>query len=408
MTSPKIPMNDESTSHTHSQQILSSTEPTTHNTRSSSSSATSSLVAPAQPPSSQATSWTRMDFTNEETSGAEQVELRKLDSFEVEHRNTPTQQLPLSPPLTRVPTTDSTSVRILTPPLENEESQGLEEVDIVNHEWHPLARTESQAKIDGLSLHDHDSLHIGSETDEKPRRRANRKPAHLNLEFREPSPQPWDIIDPPPDNNDRVETESYSPIRSPVYMSQQTGHRRPLIPHSSYYYGPPPSDSAYGTPPVGQIGVHHPREIVRIERDYGGGELTQFSSIYPIEFDGRITPTQFMETINDINELLISAHSARHSFIYNFLAVATLHLSTFLLTSHYDKEMRRLKQRIEGINTQIYNPVGLNILWPRNVAFLFVRVFTTQGSLCSSLLHDDPSLDNNSLRLNTIDLFERY
>ena len=44
-----------------------------------------------------------------------------------------------------------------------------------------------------------------------------------------------------------------------------------------------------------------------------------------------------METINDINEILISAHSARHSFIYNFLAIFTLHLTTFFLTSHYDK-----------------------------------------------------------------------
>lgn len=376
MTSLEIPMNDESTSHAHSQQILSTTEQTTHDTRPSSSSATSSLVAPAQPPS-RATSWIRiMDFTNEETSGAEQVELRKLDGFEVEHEDNdaPAEQLPLSPPLTRVPTTESTSVRILTPPLENEESQGLEEVDIVNHEWHPLTHMESPAKVDGLSFHDRDSLDISSETEKKPRRRTNRRPAHLNLQFREPSPQPWDGIDPPSDNNDRLETDSHSPPRSPMYASQQTGHRRPLIPHSSYYFGPPPSDSAYGTPPVGQIGVHHPREIVRIERDYGGGELTQFSSSYPVELDGRITPTQFMETINDINELLISAHSARHSFIYNFLAIATLHLSTLFLTSHYDKEMRRLKQKIERINTQIYNPVGLNILWPRNVAFLFLEI----------------------------------
>lgn len=315
-----------------------------------------------------------MDFANEKISGAEEVELRKMDSFEVEDKDkdTPAEQLPLSPSLTRVPTTDSTSMRILTPPLENEESHGLEEVDIVNHEWHPLACAGPPDNVDDLSLHDHDSL--GSETDKKPRRRTNHKPTHLNLEFREPTPQPWDIIEPPSHNNGRVETESYSLPRSPMYASQHTGRRRPLIPHSSYYYGPPASDSAYGTPPVGQIGVHHPREIVRIERDYAGGELTQFSSIYPIELDGRITPTQFMETINDINEILISAHSARHSFIYNFLAVATLHLSTFVLTSHYDKEMRRLKQKIEGINTQIYNPVGLNILWPRNVAFLFLEI----------------------------------
>ncbi|KAG1804831.1 uncharacterized protein HD556DRAFT_1303392 [Suillus plorans] len=183
MTSLEIPMNDESTSHTHSQQILSSTESTTHNPQLSSS---SSLVAPAQLHISQATSWTRMDLANEETSGAEQVELENLDSFEVKHREISTEQLPLSPPLTRVPTTDSTSARILTPPLENEE-QDLEEVDIVNHE---------SARVDGLSLHDRDSLGIGSETDKKPQRRMNRKPTHLNLEFREPSPQPWDIIDP--------------------------------------------------------------------------------------------------------------------------------------------------------------------------------------------------------------------
>jgi hypothetical protein len=60
------------------------------------------------------------------------------------------------------------------------------------------------------------------------------------------------------------------------------------VPVSSYYFGPPPPDSAYFTPPVGQIGVHHPREIVRVERDYSGGEIVQFSSTYPPEFEGRV------------------------------------------------------------------------------------------------------------------------
>jgi hypothetical protein len=60
------------------------------------------------------------------------------------------------------------------------------------------------------------------------------------------------------------------------------------VPVSSYYFGPPPADSAYFTPPVGQIGVHHPREIVRVERDYSGGEIVQFSSTYPLEFEGRV------------------------------------------------------------------------------------------------------------------------
>ncbi|KAF9242360.1 Golgin subfamily A member 7/ERF4 family-domain-containing protein, partial [Melanogaster broomeanus] len=150
--------------------------------------------------------------------------------------------------------------------------------------------------------------------------------------------------------------------------------RRPLIPHSSYYFGPPLSDSAYGTNPVGQIGVHHPREIVRVERDYQGGELVQFTPVYPLELEGRITPTTFLETINEINEILISAHSLRHSFLFNLLAVLTLQLSTLFLTSHYTKEMRRLQRKIEEFNTQVYNPVGLNILWPQKTAFLFVSV----------------------------------
>lgn len=46
-------------------------------------------------------------------------------------------------------------------------------------------------------------------------------------------------------------------------------------PRSSYYVGPPGAHSAYGTRQVGQIGVHDPREIVRIERDYTSGELPQ-------------------------------------------------------------------------------------------------------------------------------------
>ena len=63
------------------------------------------------------------------------------------------------------------------------------------------------------------------------------------------------------------------------------------IPHSSYYFGPPPSTSAFGTDPIGQIGVHHPREIIRIERDYSAGDLAQFSLAYPLELEGRVSIT---------------------------------------------------------------------------------------------------------------------
>jgi hypothetical protein len=40
---------------------------------------------------------------------------------------------------------------------------------------------------------------------------------------------------------------------------------------------------------MGRIGVHHPREIVRVERDYTGGEIVQFASVYPMELEGRVS-----------------------------------------------------------------------------------------------------------------------
>ncbi|KAI9566991.1 Golgin subfamily A member 7/ERF4 family-domain-containing protein [Boletus coccyginus] len=212
--------------------------------------------------------------------------------------------------------------------------------------------------------------------DEKARwgsfRSSGRNVRHLRLEFKPPSPQPWD--DPPGENNETYASDYYSTLNSKRFGTLQKSRRRPLVPHSTYYFGPPPSDSAYGTPPVGQIGVHHPREVVRVERDYVGGELIQFSPVFPLELEGRITPTQFHQTMNDINEILISAHSIRHSFLDNFIAVVTLQLSTLVMASHYTKEMRRLKRKFDELNTQVYNPVGLHILWPQKVAFLFLEI----------------------------------
>ncbi|KJA25921.1 hypothetical protein HYPSUDRAFT_133404, partial [Hypholoma sublateritium FD-334 SS-4] len=153
---------------------------------------------------------------------------------------------------------------------------------------------------------------------------------------------------------------------------------RPLVPKSSYYFGPPPPDSAFGTAPVGQIGVHHPREIIRVERDYTGGELIQFTPIYPLELEGRITPTQFLESINAINEVLIAAYSLRHAMLDNVLAVFTLQISKLFMKTHFEKAstatMLRLRKVVEQMNAEVYNPVGLNMLWPENVAFLYLEI----------------------------------
>ncbi|KAK0232876.1 Golgin subfamily A member 7/ERF4 family-domain-containing protein [Armillaria fumosa] len=186
------------------------------------------------------------------------------------------------------------------------------------------------------------------------------------------SPQPWELVDPPPSNGHKP--SQYRTVSNKFSTLQGSSHRRPLIPKSSYYFGPPPPDAAFGTPPMGQIGVHHPREVIRIERDYTGGELIQFAPIYPLELEGRITPTQFLESINAINELLISAHSIRRSMVDNVLAVVTLYLSRLIITSHYEKEMKRLKLLFDELNSGLYNPAGLNLLWPGKVAFLYMEI----------------------------------
>ncbi|KAG9128106.1 hypothetical protein FRC07_004722 [Ceratobasidium sp. 392] len=119
----------------------------------------------------------------------------------------------------------------------------------------------------------------------------------------------------------------------------QSGSSRRRPPHSSYYNGPPPLDSAYGSDPLGQIGVHFPREILRIERDYSGGELVQFHPTFPLELEGRVTPVQHQESMNSINEILISAHQLFPSFLHNALGILTLYISTLFIPSHYDRAL---------------------------------------------------------------------
>ncbi|KAF5314095.1 hypothetical protein D9611_006917 [Ephemerocybe angulata] len=238
--------------------------------------------------------------------------------------------------------------------------------------------------------------------------RSHSRPQNLELNIKPPSPQPWDLISPDFDLTKGTglsipaSAGGYSPAGSQNFSTMQAAarsfvlastvsepgillfilgsaenlrlHGRPLIPKSSYYFGPPPPEAAYGTPPMGQIGVHHPREILRVERDYTGGEIIQFAPIYPLELETRLTPTQFLESINTINEILISAHSLRFAFWDNLVTVVTLQLSRLFLSTHFQKEMRRLRHVIEDLNVMLFNPVGLNILWPGDVAFLYLEI----------------------------------
>jgi len=189
-----------------------------------------------------------------------------------------------------------------------------------------------------------------------------------------PAPPPASPLHPLPwESGPSPSSDGHVVIGLSTFVPKPPAAKR-SVPVSSYYFGPPPQDSAYFTPPVGQIGVHHPREIVRVERDYSGGEIVQFSSTYPTEFEGRITPTQFLESINAINEILISAYSLWYSVFDNCVEIFSLQLSRLVLSTHYEREMGRLKRRVDELNHRLFNPVGLNMLWPRKVGFIFLEI----------------------------------
>ncbi|PWZ03648.1 hypothetical protein BCV70DRAFT_197847 [Testicularia cyperi] len=145
-------------------------------------------------------------------------------------------------------------------------------------------------------------------------------------------------------------------------------------PKSSYYFGPPDSSTAFGTPVTGKIGVHLPKEIVRIERDYSSGELPQFHSSFPLELEGRISPTTFSELVNDINALLIDAHTPSKTWRDNCLAILSFYLFPLAFGSHYQRTMTKLKTLVERLNKDILNQVGLNLAQPAKTAFLFIEI----------------------------------
>ncbi|KAK0446472.1 uncharacterized protein EV420DRAFT_904670 [Desarmillaria tabescens] len=284
-----------------------------------------------------------------------------------------------SPPLTRTNTKESVTqpYQEKTLATENQDSKAREKDSV----WHPLQfsdpadQTQDTTVVDlGDSIVDANGRLVFPDGMNKnsppPFPRGSVHP----IDTQKPhSPQPWELVDPPPSNGHKPSqygtvSNKFSTLQGTSYafflvhnvamsLIGPCRHRRPLIPKSSYYFGPPPPDAAFGTPPMGQIGVHHPREVIRIERDYTGGELIQFAPIYPLELEGRITPTHI-----------------RRSMVDNVLAVVTLYLSRLIITSHYEKEMKRLRLLFDELNTGLYNPAGLNLLWPSKVAFLYMEI----------------------------------
>ena len=65
--------------------------------------------------------------------------------------------------------------------------------------------------------------------------------------------------------------------------------------------------------------------------------MSKLFNQYVVARVSQITPTQFLESINSINELLISAHTLRHSFLDNVIGIFSLQISKLFLTTHFER-----------------------------------------------------------------------
>lgn len=101
----------------------------------------------------------------------------------------------------------------------------------------------------------------------------------------------------------------------------------------------------------------------------------RFETIFPLELEGRIQPSQLLSFLNVINAKFVEAYAMTPNIIDNLIALATLWTSLLWKTSHFEKKLKEVEGLIEDANRETFNKVGLNVLSPRDVALQFVSHF---------------------------------
>lgn len=144
--------------------------------------------------------------------------------------------------------------------------------------------------------------------------------------------------------------------------------------------------------------------------------MYRFETSFPMELGSRISASDFSSFISTLNAHLVAAYSVRGAVIDNLIAVATWWTSLWWRTSTFEKvrphsssrdfarspdvksglvrprnrveggwqnkgrgadsqqELRNVEDGIQRANERLFNPAGLNVLTPRDVALQFVRV----------------------------------
>jgi hypothetical protein len=115
---------------------------------------------------------------------------------------------------------------------------------------------------------------------------------------------------------------------------------------------------------------------VRVDREYRQDERCRFvAEPMPTALEGRITPEEFRETIQALNNLLASGEdSTGRSFLRNLFSCATLYLGFCCTRSNYQLTLDKASAFLAEENKRLYRKRGLQWRDPRETAFLHVSI----------------------------------
>jgi hypothetical protein len=78
--------------------------------------------------------------------------------------------------------------------------------------------------------------------------------------------------------------------------------------------------------------------------------------------------------IETLNTHLTAAYSIRGATIDNLIAIASWWTSILWRTSHFERHLQLAEKEIRLANESLFNPAGLNVLSPRDVALQYVSL----------------------------------
>ena len=112
-----------------------------------------------------------------------------------------------------------------------------------------------------------------------------------------------------------------------------------------------------------------------IQRDYTNGLAVRFNAAFPPELVGVVDPSQFCETINEINRLFNEAESLSvRNVAESILACLSAFLIYTCFDTHYNRCLKQVKRYIEQQNELVWRSKGLEFKDPMERGLRLIEI----------------------------------